>query len=84
MTVRRGDNSTIVLDGVCPVEDAEPLLQMLQATPAAEVDWRHCRQLHTAVLQLVLASGKAAIGPCGDVWITQWLVPKLPQDGAGV
>ena len=83
MTVRRGDNDMIVLDGVCPVEDAEPLLQMLQTMPTAEVDWRPCRLLHTAVLQLVLASGRAAIGPCGDVWVAQWLVPKLPQNGAG-
>ena len=52
MTVRRGDNGMIVLDGVCPVEDAEPLLQMLQTMPAAGIDWTQCRQLHTAVLQL--------------------------------
>jgi hypothetical protein len=35
------------------------------------------------VLQLVLASGKASIGPCGDAWVEQWLVPKLPQNEAG-
>ena len=83
MTVHHGDNGAIVLDGVCPVEDAEPLLRLLQTTPVAEVDWRPCRQLHTAVLQLVLASGRAPIGPCGDAWIEQWLVPKLPQHEAG-
>lgn len=83
MTVRRGDNGAIVLNGDCPVEDAEPLLQMLQAMPAAQVDWRQSRQMHTAVLQLVLASGRALIGPCGDAWVAQWLVPKLPQSGAG-
>ena len=26
----------VILDGVCAVEDAEPLLQMLQATPACD------------------------------------------------
>jgi hypothetical protein len=82
MTVRRGDDGAIVLEGVCPVEDAEPLLQMLQAMPPAEVDWRPCRQLHTAVLQLVLASGRVPVGPCGDTWVAQWLIPKLPQNGA--
>ena len=66
MTVRRGDNGVIVLDGVCPVEDAEPLLQMLQAMPAAQIDWKSCHQVHTAVLQLVLASGRVPVGPCGD------------------
>ncbi len=83
MTVRRGDDGAIVLDGVCPVEDAEPLLQMLQSMPAAQLDLRQCRQLHTAVLQLVLASGRAPIGPCGDAWVAQWLVPILPQRGTG-
>ena len=31
----------------------------------ATVDWTHCSQLHTAVLQVVLASGLIRIGPCG-------------------
>ena len=83
MTVHREDNGAIVLDGACPVEDAEPLLQLLQTMPAAEVDWRRCRQLHTAVLQLVLASGRAPIGPCGDAWVEQWLGPKLSRNEAG-
>jgi hypothetical protein len=83
MTVRRGDNGVIVLDGVCPVEDAEPLLQMLQAMPAAQIDWESCDQMHTAVLQLVLASGRVPIGPCGDAWIARWLAPKLTHNEGG-
>ena len=66
MTVRRSDNGTLILDGVCPVEDAETLLQLLQTVPDAAVDWTQCRQLHTAVLQVVLASGMVPVGPCGD------------------
>ena len=81
MTIRRGDEGIIVLDGVCAVEDAESLLQMLQATPGAIIDWTQCRQLHTAVLQVIMASGKSPIGPCGDVWVQHWLAPKLPQKG---
>jgi len=79
VTVERSDTGTVVLSGVCAVEDAEPLLEMLQATPAATVDWTACRQLHTAVFQVLLASGIAPIGPCGDDWVAQWLAPKLPQ-----
>ena len=82
MTVRRSDAGTIILDGVCSVEDAEPLLQMLQATPAAAVDWAPCRQMHTTVLQVILASGTAPVGPCGDTWVAQWIAPKLPQKGS--
>ena len=81
MTILRSDDGTVVLDGVCAVEDAEPLLQRLQATPAASVDWTQCRQLHTAVLQVIMASGGSPMGPCGDVWVEQWLAPKLPQKG---
>lgn len=81
MTVKRGDNGIVVLDGVCAVEDAEPLLQLLQAIPAAVVDWTSCRQLHTAVFQVILASGIASIGPCGDAWVAQWLAPKLSRTG---
>ncbi|MGB8127907.1 MAG: hypothetical protein WCF50_30060, partial [Pseudolabrys sp.] len=72
MTIRRSDEGILILDGVCAVEDAESLLQMLQTMPAAEIDWTQCCQLHTAVLQLILASGRVPIGPCGDDWIAQW------------
>jgi hypothetical protein len=79
MTVRRSDNGTLVLDGVCPVEDAEALLQLLQTAPSAVVDWTQCRQLHTAVLQVILAAGIVPVGPCGDAWIAEWAAPKLAQ-----
>lgn len=77
MTIRRNSAGIIVLEGTCAVEDAEPLLQMLQATPVATVDWTACRQIHTAVLQVVLASGIVPFGPCGDTWVEQWLAPAL-------
>ncbi len=81
MTVRRSDTGTVILDGVCAVEDAEPLLQMLQTDPAAVVDWTRCNHLHTAVFQVILASGIAPVGPCGDAWVAKWWAPKLPQNG---
>jgi hypothetical protein len=66
VTLRRDPAGTIVLEGSCPVEDAEPLLQMLQQTPGATLDWSGCSQLHTAVLQIVLAARPTRTGPCGD------------------
>jgi hypothetical protein len=81
VTVRRSDSGTVVLEGVCSVEDAEALLQLLQTVPGAMLDWTQCRQLHTAVLQVVLASGLDPVGPCGDAWVAQWLAPKLAQKG---
>lgn len=83
MTVRRSDHGTLVLEGVCPVEDAEDLLQLLQTGPAAALDWTKCRQMHTAVLQVILASGIVPQGPCGDALVRQWLAPKLPHYADG-
>jgi hypothetical protein len=76
MSVRRDDNGSIVLNGECPVEDAEPLLQMLQATPSAPCDWSRCGRLHTAVVQVVLAARPLLVGPCGDAWVEQWIASK--------
>ena len=73
MSVRRHDDGTIILEGTCPVEDAEPLLRLLEATPAAPVDWTLCTSLHTAVLQIILAARPALAGPCGDPWVRQWV-----------
>jgi hypothetical protein len=73
VTVRRGENGTIILEGDCTVEEAEPLLQMLQDAPHPMLDWTTCSHLHTAVLQVVLAARPALFGPCGDPWVARWV-----------
>jgi hypothetical protein len=78
VSVRRGDDgATIVLDGRCPVEEAEPLLQLLQASPAACLDWRQCTHLHTGVLLVILAARPLLIGPCGDAWVQRWVASNV-------
>ena len=77
MTVRREADGTIVLEGRCPVEDAEPLRQLLQATPDAQCDWTRCSRLHTAVVQVIMAARPGLAGPCGDAWTEAWVVPQL-------
>jgi hypothetical protein len=77
LSVRQETNGTIALVGVCPVEDAEPLLQLLQAAPNAPCDWRRCGYLHTAVVQVILAARPILIGPCGDPWIEEWVSQQL-------
>ena len=78
MTVKAIGEENIVLEGDCPVEDAETLLNAVLASPGRSVDWRHCRQLHTAVLQVVLAGRLPTIGPCGDPLVEQWIAPRGP------
>jgi hypothetical protein len=77
MSIRRDDDGTIVLYGSCPVEDAEPLLQLLHASPEARLDWARCDHLHTAVLQVILAARPLLVGPCGDPWLQRWVPSKL-------
>jgi hypothetical protein len=72
MTVRRDDDGVIVLDGECPVEDAEALLQLLQAQPEGPVDWSACTRLHTAVLQVLMAAAPPMRGECGDALVARW------------
>jgi hypothetical protein len=72
VTVHRRENGTIVLEGNCTAEEAEPLLQMLLNGPRPMLDWTTCSHLHTAVFQVVLAAGPALIGPCGDPWVARW------------
>ena len=50
---------------------AERLLARLR--PGAALDWTRCSQLHTAVLQVILAARMTPAGPCGDPWVRQWL-----------
>lgn len=62
----RLDGTTIHLDGVCPVEEAERLLELIQAGTAADLDLGGCRSVHTAVLQLLLASSLPIRVPPAD------------------
>jgi hypothetical protein len=77
MTVRRSSAGTILLEGDCPVEDAETLLQLIQANSGAAIDWTGCQYLHTAVLQVVLAAARSVVGPCGDDFVGRWIEPAL-------
>jgi hypothetical protein len=63
MTVTKRADGVIALTGSCPVEDAEALLQLLLAAPSPRVDWSACESAHTAVVQVLIASG---IAPSGE------------------
>lgn len=52
----RLDGATIHLEGACPVEEAERLLELMQTDSPTGLDLGGCRSVHTAVLQLLLAS----------------------------
>lgn len=77
MTVRANSNGLIELAGICPSADAEPLLQLLLAAPAAAVDWRDCRGAHTAVIQVLMAARPELRGPPADARLREWVAPAI-------
>ena len=81
MTVRTGDAELIVLEGKCPSEEAEMLLQHLLAAPEAVVDLQHCESLHAAVIQVLLAAKPTLQLPSSDTpggrWLSAVLLPPV-------
>ena len=80
MTIRR-DDDVVLLEDVCAVEDAEILMQHLQAG-ATLVDWSGCTHLHTACLQVILAAGVPMRGTPASPLLARWLSPIINPDAA--
>ena len=73
MTVRTAERELIVLEGECPSEEAEMLLQRLLAAPEAVVDLQRCESLHAAVIQVLLAAEPTLRLPPADTAAGNWL-----------
>lgn len=79
MTLRQTEG-VIILEGDCGVEEAETLLSALLTAPGAEIDWSKCGSLHTAVVQLIMASNARVRGTCGDPSLTRWVNPLVRRE----
>jgi hypothetical protein len=77
MTVRSSAEGKILLEGSCPHEDAETLLQQLTDAPEAIVDLRSCDFAHTAVVQVLMACKPKLMGPPRGGPMRQWIYPQL-------
>jgi hypothetical protein len=71
-------DSLVVLAGVCPIEEAETLLEMLRRIETPAIDLGRCEHLHAAVLQTLLASRARIAAPPPDKLLARLLC------GAGV
>jgi len=67
----------VVLRDNCPVEDAEPLLILLQNHPDCPVDIGDATNLHAAVLQVLMMFRRDLIGGSRDSFLQKWIVPVL-------
>jgi len=79
MSVRL-DGNIIRLEGRCHVEDAEPLLVLLQAEPGRIVDCFEAETLHTAVIQVLIALGPSVQGETRDGFLRRWVAPVFAKE----
>jgi hypothetical protein len=77
MTVGLAVDGTIRLDGVCPADDAEPLLRLVTDHRDATVDWRGCEKAHTAVIQILLAAKPKLLGPPAGEFLQRRITPLI-------
>jgi hypothetical protein len=77
LTVKISADGMIALEGVCPIEDAEPLQRHLLAYPANTLDWRSCSAAHTAVIQILLAARPRLLGPPAHPFLRMHVEPLL-------
>jgi len=75
------DHRTIRLEGDCHVEDAEPLLNLLQEEGGRTVDISTLGAAHAAVLQVLLAFRPKVVGSSGDGFFNSWIMPLLATAG---
>jgi hypothetical protein len=71
----RLDGKMIRLEGEGRVEDAEPLLALLQNGEGRVVDLTAAGPLHASVVQALLALRPHLAGPPGDPFTARWLAP---------
>jgi 2-keto-3-deoxy-galactonokinase len=69
--------STARLSGAIGVEEAEALLAWLQATPSPNVSLAACDHLHTAHVQVLMATGAKVSDWPADAALRSWLASAL-------
>ena len=69
--------NTATAEESCTVEDAMPLLEFLTSHRAARVDLSACANLHTAVLQVLLAAKPKIAAPSREAFLSRWLSQPL-------
>ena len=76
MSVEYKKKSVQLIDDV-GVDDAEGLLQWLQANPKATINLSRCTHVHAAVLQVLMAAGMTVTSWPQDSQLDGWLRPAL-------
>ncbi len=74
------DNDVATFEEMVGADEAEPLLEWLQRSPAPRIDFGTCGHVHPANLQVLMAANASVIGWPADpelaMWLRSALVPK--------
>lgn len=73
----RYDADLARFEAACTVEDALPFAEWLEATAPPRVDLSVCTDLHTALLQLLLAARPTITAGPEDAFLARWVGPAL-------
>lgn len=79
MSVRVADG-VIFLAGRCRIEEAETLLGYLLEDSDRRVDLSACEALHSAVVQVMMATRPAIAGKPVDPFLCAYVVPLLETE----
>ena len=80
MSVRM-EGEVIILEGDCGVEDAEPLVRALEGLSGRRVDLSRSRQLHSAVVQVLLYFQPLLEGGPEDGFLARFVLIALAESG---
>jgi hypothetical protein len=75
----RVNEQTIHLEGRCRLEDAEVLLNALLQVPQGPIDVSAAETVHTALIQLIIASGRKIEGSWRNSFLGKFVVMRPPQ-----
>jgi len=79
MTIKLGKKAAR-FTGVCTIEEAESLLDWVQAHSQPRADLGDCEHLHTALLQILMAHRVSVTRLPPDPWLQHWLRPLHELD----
>lgn len=71
-----GGEACAAFEGRCAPEEADALLEWLRRTPAPAADLHSCDDLHTALVQLLLAARVRLVTPPRDPFLAACLAPS--------
>ncbi len=74
------EDGVIRLEGRCRIEEAETLLALLLEGDQRPVDLSRCGQLHSALVQILLATKPFISGRPDDPFLCAHILPLLETD----